>query len=308
VDADASTLVNAGSGLAGRPGPAASREAGEDDRLGTELAAGLSRLGGRVSWFPADLRTRAPVSCYLLSEPAEALLVDSGLVVHRDAIRRGLDGSIGPSQRVNVVHTRLVEFDTVGNTAALIDGGRVATVYATFPAGDWVYFESATAGRGAGGAGQSRFEVVQPGDAVRVGCGTARERAVRVLAAPLRLLATFWLHDPLTRTLFTSDSFGHVTLGHTGGRALLRSGAPDHTTLDDVRRHLVAKFAWLAEADVAPLQAELAAIFDGHRIDNLAPTFGCPIVGAAAVARHYGLVQQALSEIADPSRRPFRHG
>jgi len=273
-----------------------------------ELTAGLERLGGlieldgRVSWFPEHLRTQAPVSCYLLSERAEPLLVDSGLVVHRDEVRHGLTAALGPVQRVNVIQTRIVEFDTVGNTAALIACNRVATVYASFPADDWIHFEEAAAGPAAHDASHPRFETMQPGGGVRVGSGTDRERWVSVLAAPLRLLATFWLYDPLTRTLFTSDSFSHVALEHTDGRLVLRSGAPDRTTSEDVRRHLLAKFAWLADADVSPLQAELAGIFEGNAVEHVAPTFGCPISGAGAVARHYGLVQQALSDLGPRSR------
>jgi hypothetical protein len=61
-----------------------------------------------------------------------------------------------------------------------------------------------------------RFAALAAGDCLPAGSGGDRGREVRVIAAPLRLLATFWLYDPLTRTLFTPDSLSHLALEHTG--------------------------------------------------------------------------------------------
>ena len=72
----------------------------------------------------------------------------------------------------------------------------------------------------------------------------------------------------------------------------------------DVRagKDLVGKFDWLADADTAPLRAQLAGIFAAREIETIAPGFGRIIRGRKAVDRHVELLDRALAE-ANPKLR-----
>jgi flavorubredoxin len=127
-------------------------------------------------------------------------------------------------------------------------------------------------------------------------------RRVEVLATPVRLLTTVWLYDSETCTLFSSDSFGHVVRATRAEQAVLTEDAPDDTSLDDVRTHLLAKFDWLAHADTAPLVEGIRALFDAREVRVIAPTHGCVLVGRGVVERHLALYLEALASLGRTGR------
>jgi flavorubredoxin len=238
---------------------------------------GTVPLDGRVSWFPAEARGIAPLNCYLLVEDGSALLIDTGPPAHREVVLEHLGGLLPPGAGLSILHTRIAEYDSVGNTAAVCAAFPVERLYAHFPAN--LMLVSTAGAEPPAPLARAEEVVAQVGDAIPLNGGG---RELVLLGAPLRLLLTFWAYDTGTRTLFTSDSFGHVPL---------EGSAPGP---DEVRDHLYAKFDWLTGADRRPLADELDVLFQRHDVETIAPMHGRPLSGRDTVARHVELVGRAL--------------
>jgi flavorubredoxin len=258
-----------------------------------ELAPGaVYRLGGRaarngrVSWAVADGRWE-PISCYLLLEGADALLVDTGVAVHGPLIVDQLAELLPDGARLSLFLTR-AELDCMGNVAAIserfplerIVTGGVVNPFDTFDVAADLVPESVQFTRGA--------------DTSSLGVGPGRE--LDVLRPVLRLLATFWAYDVATRTLFTSDAFGWV--------AADAAGAPVAADVDvdvrDIRASLDAKFEWLADVpDLSAVIAGVRALFDERPVDAIAPGHGCVLAGRSVVTRHVGALLSALDGYGD---------
>jgi flavorubredoxin len=236
---------------------------------------GTVPLDGRVSWFPRDARGLAPLQCYLLVEDGSALLIDTGLPVHRDTMLHQLHDLLAPGASFSILHTRIAEYDSVGNTAAICCAFPVERLYAHFPTNLMAHISGAPAPRRG-----SEELVPRIGDSLTVGSAGGRE--LILLGAPLRLLLTFWAYDTETRTLFTSDSFGHVPL------------LGDGTDPASVRDQVFAKFDWLARADRRPIVKDLDDLFDSYEVETIAPMHGQVLSGRDTVARHRDMVTQAL--------------
>jgi hypothetical protein len=59
-----------------------------------------------------------------------------------------------------------------------------------------------------------------------------------------------------------------------------------------------ARFWWLRGARTAPLRTGLAETFAGRPVEILAPSYGCIVVGADAVAAHVRALDGALEAAA----------
>ncbi len=89
----------------------------------------LLAMDGRVPWLAEDLRGFEPCWVYvLLSGEDRALLVDTGLPVHRESLLRRLAALVG-ERRVSVLFTRCNEPDCVLNLGAIMDRFPVERVY-----------------------------------------------------------------------------------------------------------------------------------------------------------------------------------
>lgn len=257
---------------------------------------GVVEVDGRVSWFAPDARGYAPVNSYLLLEPDEALLIDSGVPAHERTLVEQLRSLLPDGVPLSILHTRIVEFDSVGNTAALLREFPIGAMYANFPAYQWIHFHPKWDQPGVEPDDlwpedkPRDCRVARPGDTIAVG---SHGRTVEIVAAPLRLLATYWPYDPATRTLFTSDSFGHALMQSPDDAHLLED---DDVGYEELRDHLVGKFDWLRAADTRPLREQLREIFEAHDVETVAPGFGRVLRGRELVARHLELVDRALAE------------
>lgn len=272
------------------------------------VLGGTVPIDGRISWISPGARGHAPVNCYLLTEGEHALLVDTGLPVHEELIVRQLEAALGPRAALSVVYTRLAEFDSLGNGAAIMRAFSVRTSWAHFAAGEWLQYQPKfdSAGEPGHPGVKTDFQILPTGDSIAFG-GSTSTRRLEVIPAPLRLLATAWIYDTATGTLFTSDSFGHVTMRTAHGRRIV-DGRRGTATLATVREHLETKFDWLLVADTARLRDELATIFETREIEAIAPIYGCVLTGRSVVTRHYELVQKALAEIESEAASRSRRG
>lgn len=246
----------------------------------------LHAVGG---WLPADLRVSwlparqgwLPVQCYVLQSGDQRLLIDAGLAAHRAEVRAGLEALFAGSRQRAMMMTRR-EPDAIINLPWIMRDFDLAAVRAGGPSNPLEFFE--------------KVEEISSDAQIRAMSGVAMERAppgstfacgdlsIEVLRTNLRVLATNWLYETTTGTLFCSDSWGFVTRPKQGDRI---AAAPDDDTISTERvlAYLGVKFDWLVGTNPATLIEELRRMFAERSINRLCPSFGCVIEGREAVER-----------------------
>jgi hypothetical protein len=251
-------------------------------------------LDGRVSWHPPGRRGFAPMNAYLLVEDRAAMLVDSGISVHRDGLLDDLHGLLASGTRLSVLHTRLGEYNSLCNTPAVAAAFDVETIYGPHVnAALWTDFEPHEA-LGFAPAVEAT-EVVVLGAEQVLDVGVAGERRLHVFSPVLRLLPTHWVYDHATRTLLTSDLFSHVSRATAGGPWIV-TAADDDTTPAMVREHMLqTRYWWLPAAHTAGIARALRALFDRLDVERIAPGYGCVLEGRTVVERHVEMVLAVLA-------------
>lgn len=263
-----------------------------------ELVPGaLYRLGGRVardgrlSWAGAD-GMYEPVSCYLMLEGRHGLLVDTGVAAHESLIVAQLDALLPSDAELSIFLTR-AELDCMGNLASIarkfaVSGVLTGGVINPFDAFDHVTSlvpEAVVFERGADMG------------TVRVAAG----RELLVLRPTLRQLATFWGYDRKTKTMFTSDAFGHVAAADRHSPAVATAGS---CLRSKVEAGIRSKFAWIADCAAGDLVADtVAELFERYETDVIAPTHGCVLGGPELVAEHTAAVVDELRRHGRGGRR-----
>ncbi len=131
----------------------------------------------------------------------------------------------------------------------------------------------------------------RPGSTLEVAPG----RVLDVLTPALRMLATYWLYDRATRTLFPSDSFSHLSMRSRNESRVVDD--PDGGAgSDDPGTHLAAKFWWLAAADKRTIRADMERIFERFEVETIAPSNGCVLRGRPVVEKHVRLMLDFLRD------------
>jgi hypothetical protein len=237
---------------------------------------------GRLSWVAPDATGHEPLNCYLLTGSEGALLIDTGAAVHAEHILAQLRSVLPAGARLSILLTR-TEMDCPLNVPAIEALYDVEMVRFT---------GGVTIPRGARNAAVERF-------------GVADYRTITLEAAPgieleictprLKLLPTLWPFDPLSKTLFTSDSFSYAGWDAPDGELLLNE--PDGPNPDVVRASLLTKFAYFARANTRPIADDLRAIFERWDVDAIAPVHGRVIHGRETVARHVDVMERVLREV-----------
>jgi flavorubredoxin len=282
-----------------------------------QVAPGVVALGGwepaderRISWLSAGSSGWLPINCYLVSEGDEGLLIDTGVAAHTDLVLSQLADAAAGLSRLSLFLSRFVEFDSAGNTAAILNSAPVDTLYAHFPDQDhvsgtpdegiaWVRVTAALDGAELA-SGDFRCALIDEGSPIYV--DEAQTRRIELHRAPLRLLLCTWTLDTATGTLFTSDAFGHGLIGDPHSVRVIDEDT-DTTTVEDVRRGLEGKFGWLLDADPVSTRDDLASFFERHDVKAIAPAFGAVLRGQAVVDRHVAMVLDVLDQIAEEQHR-----
>lgn len=247
-------------------------------------------LDGRVSWVPERARGWQPVNCYVLREAGSVLVVDPGPAVFRETVADQLESIVPAGTPLSVLVTR-AEPDTTGGLGEIARRFRVERLYAGGGPNPFDSFEAIGELDRGGRRERIQLERTAAGFAVPVGPG----RGVEILRPTIRLLATWWGYDEPTRTLFTSDSFGHTVQTCADGPRVLTG---DDAAPSDVIDHLSAKFGWLAHARTPVLRESTRALFAGRAISRIAPAHGLVIEGPAAVRAHLDAMDAALRTLA----------
>jgi len=246
-------------------------------------------LDGRVSSYPASARGFAVANSYLLTQSDEAMLIDTGFGKDEPAIRAEIESLIAPGSPLSLFPLRLNEFMSINNVATFAGHFNVDQCYTSNPdAALWFDF----------GTDNSRsildamtVNAVTRADTIELG---KNGRAIDVMQAPIRLIATRWLYDRATKTLFASDLFTHVWRDHADGPWIVTE-ADDATTAKHLRSFMLnTRYWWLEGAPTGSIRRGIDAVFDKYDIETIAPGYGCVLRGRKVVARHYRMLDEFL--------------
>lgn len=248
-------------------------------------------LDGRVSSYPASARGFSVANSYLLKEPDAAMLIDTGFGKDEPVIRAQIEALISPGLPLSLFPLRLNEFMSINNVESFAGHFNVETCYTSnVDAALWFDFGAKAEGRDI----LKRMKVTAVTRADTIELGKSR-RAIDVMQAPIRLIATRWLYDRQTRTLFASDMFTHVWRGGETGPWIVDETDNDPTSPRDVRSFMLnTRYWWLEGAPTDTIRRGIGNVFDTYDIETIAPGYGCILRGRNVVERHYRMLDEFL--------------
>jgi flavorubredoxin len=248
---------------------------------------GFIELDGRITWAPAIPGRFTGNSCYTVMEDDRVYLIDTGAAMHRQIVLDQLKTVLPPGKPVTAFLTRS-EYSCSGNLAAICNTGCIEELVTSSRnpfAGSTDIVRGLT--------DSVRRTEPERGSIVPLG---ASQNLV-IIPSLIRLLTMFWVYDKQSKTMFTSDLFGHVSVASPDDRPVVDSLEADDTTYEQVRDHTLMRYHWLPMATTEPLIAWLEKIFDTYEIEVIAPTSGCVLVGAPVVRKHYELMVELLRRV-----------
>jgi hypothetical protein len=248
-------------------------------------------LDGRVSSYPLSARGYAVANSYLLTQPDAAMLIDTGFGKDEPAIRAQIEQLIAPGLPLSMFPLRLNEFMSINNVESFAGHFNVETCYTSnIDAALWFDFGAKAEGRDI--LKSMKVTAVTRADTIELG---KVGRAIDVMQAPIRLIATRWLYDRATRTLFSSDMFTHLWRDTATGPWIVTDADNDATSLRDIRSFLLnPRFWWLEGAPTDSIRRGIDKVFDTYDVETIAPGYGCILSGRNVVARHYRMLDEFL--------------
>jgi hypothetical protein len=260
-------------------------------------------LDGRVSSYPASARGWSVANSYLLTQPDAALLIDTGFGKDEPTIRAQIESLIPPRLPLSMFPLRLNEFMSINNVESFAGHFNVEQCYTSnIDAALWFDFGAQVDGRSI--LASMPVVAVTRADTIQVGKGG---RAIDVMQAPIRLIATRWLYDRATKTLFSSDLFTHVWRDAPHWPWVVTEADNDSTSLGDLRSFMLnTRYWWLEGAPTDSIRRGIDAVFEKHDVETIAPGYGCILCGRKVVERHYRMLDDFL-KACDKSRMVSRY-
>jgi flavorubredoxin len=248
-------------------------------------------LDGRVSSYPASARGFSVANSYLLTQTDAAMLIDTGFGKDERAIRHQIESLIAPGLPLSLFPLRLNEFMSINNVESFAGHFNVEQCYTSnIDAALWFDFGSKVDGRDI--LESMKVVAVTRSDTIQLG---KQGRSIDVMQAPIRLIATRWLYDRATRTLFSSDMFTHVWRANEEGPWIVTDAGDDPTSLRDVRSFMLnTRYWWLEGAPTESMRRGIGDVFDRYDVETIAPGYGCILHGRKVVARHYQMLDDVL--------------
>lgn len=276
-----------------------------------ELEAGrLYRIGGRVAvgdlttWVPPYARGAYPLNCYLVLEEGEALLVDGGVAVFADDLAAQIDELVPVDYDLSIFLTRF-ELETLTGLEPTLRRRRIKAIYGGSNTSPFDYFDDVSSTDIVRSEYQLPFYGKPPGEPISVG---SNGRQLLVLSTTLRLLATYWLYDAVTETMFTSDSFGYAPLPDGDNHPDADPVVFDPSQLIDIgqmREQLLTRFDYLISADVSAVRAGIEKLFGENRTRRIASTYGCVLDGSEVVEVQLSMLYQAMQSLSHGDANPL---
>jgi hypothetical protein len=247
-------------------------------------------LDGRVSAYPGSARGYSVANSYLLTQCDAALLIDTGFGKDEPVIRAQVESLIAPDLPLSLFPLRLNEFMSINNVEAFAGHFNVEQCYTSnVDAALWFDFGAKADGRSI--LESMRVTAVTRADTIEVG---KKGRSIDVMQAPIRLIATRWLYDRATRTLFSSDLFTHVSRDREIGPWVV-TDENDTTTERELRSFMLnTRYWWLEGAPTDSIRRGIGDVFDKCDVETIAPGYGCVLRGRKVVARHYRMLDEFL--------------
>jgi hypothetical protein len=247
-------------------------------------------LDGRVSSYPGSARGYSVANSYLLTQSDAAMLIDTGFGKDEPVIRAQIESLIAPGLPLSLFPLRLNEFMSINNVEAFAGHFNVETCYTSnVDAALWFDFGVKAEGRDI--LQSMKVTAVTRADTIRLG---KKERAIDVMQAPIRLIATRWLYDQATRTLFSSDMFTHVWRARADGPWIVTDD-DDTTSAGGLRSFLLnTRYWWLEGAPTGSIRRGIGDVFDKYDVETIAPGYGCILRGRKVVARHVQMLDEIL--------------
>jgi flavorubredoxin len=260
-------------------------------------------LDGRVSAYPASARGFSVANSYLLTQPDAALLIDTGFGKDEATIRGQIESLIRPGQPLSMFPLRLNEFMSINNVESFAGHFNVETCYTSnIDAALWFDFGAKAEGRDI--LKSMNVTAVTRADTIELG---KHGRPIDVSHAPIRLIATRWLYDRATKTLFSSDLFTHVWRDTMQGPWIVNEADNDATSPSDLRSFMLnTRYWWLEGAPTDSIRRGIDAVFDKFDVETIAPGYGCILRGRKVVERHYRMLDEFL-KACDKSRMVSRY-
>jgi flavorubredoxin len=248
-------------------------------------------LDGRVSSYPASARGFSVANSYLVTEPDAAMLIDTGFGKDEPTIRTQIESLIAPGLPLSLFPLRLNEFMSINNVESFAGHFNVETCYTSnIDAALWFDFGAKADGRDL--LASMKVTAVTRADVIDLGAGG---RSIDVMNAPIRLIATRWLYDRATRTLFSSDLFTHVWREAETGPWVVTDADNDPTSMADVRSFMLnTRYWWLEGAPTDAIRRGIDKVFETCDVETIAPGYGCILSGRNVVERHYRMLDEFL--------------
>jgi len=248
-------------------------------------------LDGRVSSYPASARGFSVANSYLLTQSDAAMLIDTGFGKDEPVIRAQIESLIAPGLPFSMFPLRLNEFMSINNVESFAGHFNIETCYTSnVDAALWFDFGAKAEGRDI--LKSMKVTAVTRADTIQLGKGG---RAIDVMQAPIRLIATRWLYDRATRTLFSSDMFTHVWRDAETGPWIVTESDNDSTSTRDIRSFMLnTRYWWLEGAPTDAIRRGIGNVFDKYDVETIAPGYGCILRGRDVVARHYRMLDEFL--------------
>jgi flavorubredoxin len=247
-------------------------------------------LDGRVSSYPASARGYSVANSYLLTQSDAAMLIDTGFGKDEAPIRAQIESLIAPRLPLSLFPLRLNEFMSINNVETFAGHFNVEQCYTSnIDAALWFDFGAKANGRSI--LESMKVVAVTRADTIELG---KQGRPVDVMQAPIRLIATRWLYDRATRTLFSSDLFTHVWRDRADGPWIV-TDHDDTTSPRELRSFMLnTRYWWLEGAPTDSIRRGIADVFDKYDVETIAPGYGCVLRGRKVVARHYRMLDEFL--------------
>jgi hypothetical protein len=252
-------------------------------------------LDGRVSSYPGSARGHSVSNCYLLRQPDAAWLIDTGFGGHEAALRSQIESLIPRTLPLSLLPLRLNEFMSIQNIDPFTLYFNVKECFTGNPDAAFWFDFGAGSDSGQNTLDKLNITTISREETIPIG---KLGRPVVVYQAPIRLIATRWIYDEATKTLFSSDMFTHTWRDRPEGPWIIEDGDDDPTDFDHVRSFLLnTRYWWLEGVDTGKLRRDIDKILSRHDIETIAPGYGCILRGRKTVAKHIALVDEVLRSL-----------
>jgi len=260
------------------------------------------KLDGRISCYAASARGYSVANSYMLTQPDAALLIDTGFGKDEATIRGQIESLIAPGTPLSMFPLRLNEFMSINNVETFAGHFNVKTCYTSnIDAALWFDFGAKAEGRDI--LKNMNVTAVTRADVIELG---KQDRKIDVMQAPIRLIATRWLYDRNTKTLFSSDMFTGIYRDTATGPWIVTDNT-DTTTLQDMRSFMLnTRYWWLEGAPTDAIRRGIDTVFTKFDIETIATGYGCILRGRNVVKRHFKMLDEFLAA-SDKSRMVSRY-